>query len=937
MPPNDPNQTNSAGGTVGNTQTNYNSGGGSGTTTGARGATGPGGEKSVTGSSGKSTSGYGSNTTSTNKGSTMGGQKSSTGQRGPTGPDGSKAMTGSTAGGGGKSGFGGNTTSNSPGGQKSSTPNSTGPRGPTGPGGEPKSPSQVSPGTGIKGTGPRGPLGPGGQASTPSQIKPPAPVAAPGKTNLGGGPTTTTVPSADPRRRQTAFANPTVPIQPRVMMQTVGTPYQKQLAEEARRRASELANTTTIGPEAYTPAAYREPKNAPAKQTYARVPQESMLSDAGRRLSIPGAEPVDLRGPTTTGQTIGGVVAGNRVGLTNPTSGVSYATPSTSYPADQRFTESGVPASRQPGVSWRPGDVTTSNDIAGAVPSGPRGLPGARPSDLTRAPAAPGRGVTVPSAPPAPANPSRGVTVPSAPPPAFKYDPRLNDPGVFGAPGGVPGRATGQTILDYEDDLQTFRPAGSQRYAEGLKTATPSVPLNGVNNGPLTPSTNVEDLTQDPGVAPVPGGIAGRGKARYQTIPKDVVQGYDPVSGKFDYRGVPVDPDAPANPSRGITRPGAPPAAAPGKTDLATGPRGLPGAQPSDLSAIRDTGYRSPPAPTTPEGRAALRTAITASRNPALARSLAGDIPPGEVLGGPRPGFEAGPDPYANYNTPGPGGFTPGDRVTSITPDYSSLPPGYDMGEIQRTASMDPRLVSDVPGRTIDVPGGGRIPGYSNDPVYSPGLPDGYDTSELQRTAAVDFGPPPVSPVDVGGATNHLTGGVPLDSDPDVMSAPDEGTFDPGDPPDDGGNLYSGGANIPDIDQSGAGGGYTAPGDGGDSPILYDEAGNPVPSTPGEGGGGTDGGTDGGGTPPAPPVPGIENLMPWDVATYMELRSIYAASGLDYTPEQFMDEYYDTRALANPSIDLPDRPSPATTELAMQYAAQEPTVGINPADELIAA
>lgn len=792
MPPNDPNHTNSSGGTIGNTQTNYNSGGGSGATTGARGATGPGGEKSVTGSSGSKVSGYGSNTTSKTPGSTAGAQKSSTGDRGPLGPGGEKSSTGSTAGGAGKSGFGSNTTSKTPGGAKSSTPNSsTGPRGPLGPGGEPKSPSQVGPSTGVKPTGPRGPLGPGGQASNPSQIKPPSQVAAPGKTNLGGGPTTTTIPAADPRRRQTAFANPTTPIQGNVLRQQVGTPTQQAMAEEARKRRN-VGPDNTLG-------------SIVAGDNYMRTPT----------------------GPTPTGQQVSDLTGIGAIDGVRP----------------------GFP-SLQP----------SQPKIAGRVPTGPQ-IASYDPLTSVNAP-----GATVPSAPGAmaslPANPGRGITRPGAPPVSAPGKSDLG--GAIAGPGprGLPGARPG----DLTAPAPTSTPGKSDLGGNPIATTVPTTDPRRNQQAFQNPTTPIQGrvLMQQVGT-PAQQAIADAALARRASELGPAVA--DPRRGQATF----ANPTTPIQGNVQRQQVGTPTQQALAnealqRRQVATGPRGLPGAQPSDLK--QNVSYPA----YTPAERV---TAIEPYQNDPLLQSMP-------------------PNPTGARGLPGlrPSDLAAAPTAIAETPDYEGAQPN--------------------PGNNVD-----------------------------RRMANYQTGRMPVDPADETGAADYIAPG-PLDSDPDVMGAPDEGEFDTGAPDDgiggfDTGNTFN--ANTPeqygDTPGGEIGGGPTM-GDGGDSPILYDPDGNPLPN---QGGGGGGGGTPAPGEPGAEgpaPIPGVENLMPWDVSTYMQLRDIYAQSNIDYTPEQFMDEYYDTRALANPSVDLPDRPSPETSALAAQYA-QTPTVGINPADELIAA
>lgn len=52
-------------------------------------------------------------------------------------------------------------------------------------------------------------------------------------------------------------------------------------------------------------------------------------------------------------------------------------------------------------------------------------------------------------------------------------------------------------------------------------------------------------------------------------------------------------------------------------------------------------------------------------------------------------------------------------------------------------------------------------------------------------------------------------------------------------------------------------------------------------------------------------IPNFGKLMPWDRSQFMEIRSRFAAEGVEYSVERFQQEFYDTRKNANPSIKNP--------------------------------
>jgi hypothetical protein len=52
-------------------------------------------------------------------------------------------------------------------------------------------------------------------------------------------------------------------------------------------------------------------------------------------------------------------------------------------------------------------------------------------------------------------------------------------------------------------------------------------------------------------------------------------------------------------------------------------------------------------------------------------------------------------------------------------------------------------------------------------------------------------------------------------------------------------------------------------------------------------------------------IPGIRRLMPWDVQTFLEIRTHRALEGDEYTVLDFARDYYVPRKLARSSIDMP--------------------------------
>ena len=52
-------------------------------------------------------------------------------------------------------------------------------------------------------------------------------------------------------------------------------------------------------------------------------------------------------------------------------------------------------------------------------------------------------------------------------------------------------------------------------------------------------------------------------------------------------------------------------------------------------------------------------------------------------------------------------------------------------------------------------------------------------------------------------------------------------------------------------------------------------------------------------------IPGIRRLMPWDVETYLEIRTRRAIEGEEYTVLDFARDYYLTRTIARASVDMP--------------------------------
>jgi hypothetical protein len=292
-----------------------------------------------------------------------------------------------------------------------------------------------------------------------------------------------------------------------------------------------------------------------------------------------------------------------------------------------------------------------------------------------------------------------------------------------------------------------------------------------------------------------------------------------------------------------------------------------------------------------------------------------GAIPPGEVLGGPGNVVAKGPDVGKIYTDRVPQDGTIPSRVPTaadpLVTDSSMLPAAP-----VATARLPAARYGD-----FGAPAAPVTAAAPTAPAYEGSEPN-MANNVNQRMA--NYSPrPPSAPDDGNGASAHIIGDQSLDAAVDssfVTGGPPETTT--------GTDVGNGRPSFND------GNGVTM-GDGGDSPIII--PGETTPETGGNGATPPDGEGGETPTPPVEPIAGIEAIMPWDVSTFMQIYDAYKAAGIDYTPEDFVNEYYDTRALANPSVELPDAPPAGAAATLAAARTASPEITVNPDEEALAA